>query len=102
MQEKLTAKLAKVVVGDPQKEETTMGALASIKQKHDVAERVAELNKDAKIVFGGNDSFTFNADHPEKALFSLQLYWCANSLYKRRMFIPRFRPGMYTHAISKH
>ena len=50
VQEKLTAKLAKVVVGDPQKEETTMGALASIKQKHDVAEKVAELNKDAKIV----------------------------------------------------
>jgi acyl-CoA reductase-like NAD-dependent aldehyde dehydrogenase len=34
-----SAKLAKVVVGDPQKEETTMGALASIKQKHDVAEK---------------------------------------------------------------
>jgi oxepin-CoA hydrolase/3-oxo-5,6-dehydrosuberyl-CoA semialdehyde dehydrogenase len=34
------------VVGDPQKEETTMGALASIKQKHDVAEKVAELSKD--------------------------------------------------------
>ncbi|MDB9687723.1 aldehyde dehydrogenase family protein, partial [Acinetobacter baumannii] len=59
VQEKLTAKLAKVVVGDPQKEETTMGALASIKQKHDVAEKVAELSKDAKIVFGSNDSFTF-------------------------------------------
>ena len=27
-----------------------MGALASIKQKHDVAEKVAELSKDAKIV----------------------------------------------------
>lgn len=75
-----------------------MGALASIKQKHDVAEKVAELSKDAKIVFGGNDSFTFNADHPEKGAFSLQLYWCANSLYKRRMFIPRKLSVRYVHS----
>ncbi len=75
-----------------------MGALASIKQKHDVAEKVAELSKDAKIVFGGNDSFTFNADHPEKVLFSLQLYWCANNLYKRRMFIPQKLSVRYVHS----
>lgn len=81
VQEKLTAKLAKVVVGDPQKEETTMGALASIKQKHDVAEKVAELSKDAKIVFGDSTSFTFNADHPEKgAFFAPTLLLCEQPL----------------------
>jgi oxepin-CoA hydrolase/3-oxo-5,6-dehydrosuberyl-CoA semialdehyde dehydrogenase len=58
-----------------------MGALASIKQKHDVAEKVAELSKDAKIVFGGNDSFTFNADHPEKgAFFAPTLLVCEQPL----------------------
>lgn len=66
-----------------------MGALASIKQKHDVAEKVAELSKDAKIVFGGNESFKFNADHPEKGAFLLQLYCYVSNLYKQPMFTPQ-------------
>src|SRR6202008_3302409 len=39
--EKLSARLAKVVVGDPSVEGVTMGALASRDQQRDVAERVA-------------------------------------------------------------
>ncbi|ENX41270.1 phenylacetic acid degradation bifunctional protein PaaZ [Acinetobacter sp. NIPH 2100] len=69
VQQKLTAKLAKVVVGDPQKPDTTMGALASPKQKQDVTAKVAELAKEAQIVFGGDSAFNFNADHPEKGAF---------------------------------
>ncbi|ENX15353.1 phenylacetic acid degradation protein paaN [Acinetobacter sp. CIP 64.2] len=69
VQQKLSAKLEKVVVGDPQKQDTTMGALASPKQKLDVAAKVAELAKEAKIVFGGETTFKINADHPEKGAF---------------------------------
>ena len=69
VQQKLSAKLAKVVVGDPQKQDTTMGALASPKQKLDVAAKVAELAKEAKIVFGDEITFKINADHPEKGAF---------------------------------
>ncbi len=43
--------------------------------------KFAELSKDAKIVFGGNDSFTFNADHPEKgAFFAPTLLVCEQPL----------------------
>lgn len=71
VQEKLVAKLAKVVTGDPTLENTSMGALASIKQKHDVAEKVEQLAQDAAIVFGGhlNAEIQFNAAHPEKGAF---------------------------------
>ncbi|MCH7339942.1 phenylacetic acid degradation bifunctional protein PaaZ [Acinetobacter higginsii] len=69
VQQKLSAKLAKVVVGDPQKQDTTMGALASPKQKLDVAAKVAELAKEAKIVFGDETTFKINAEHPDKGAF---------------------------------
>ncbi|OEY94714.1 phenylacetic acid degradation bifunctional protein PaaZ [Acinetobacter proteolyticus] len=69
VQQKLSAKLAKVVVGDPQKQDTTMGALASPKQKLDVAAKVTELAKEAKIVFGDDITFKINADHPEQGAF---------------------------------
>lgn len=69
VQQKLIAKLEKVIVGDPQKQDTTMGALASPKQKLDVANKVAELAKDAKIVFGGTTNFKFNATTPENGAF---------------------------------
>ncbi|MEN5171246.1 phenylacetic acid degradation bifunctional protein PaaZ [Acinetobacter higginsii] len=69
VQQKLSAKLAKVVVGDPQKQDTTMGALASPKQKLDVAAKVAELAKEAKIVFGDVTTFKINAEHPDKGAF---------------------------------
>ncbi|WP_151717150.1 phenylacetic acid degradation bifunctional protein PaaZ [Acinetobacter sp. TUM15071] len=69
VQQKLIAKLEKVIVGDPQKQDTTMGALASPKQKLDVANKVAELAKDAKIVFGGTTNFKFNAATPENGAF---------------------------------
>jgi oxepin-CoA hydrolase/3-oxo-5,6-dehydrosuberyl-CoA semialdehyde dehydrogenase len=50
--ERLAARLAKTVVGDPTIENVRMGALASHAQVKDVAERVAELSKGAEIVYG--------------------------------------------------
>ena len=55
--EKLQARLAKVVVGDPSVEGVKMGALASHAQQADVAERVALLRQSAELVFGGGKDF---------------------------------------------
>ncbi|WP_398494073.1 phenylacetic acid degradation bifunctional protein PaaZ, partial [Variovorax sp.] len=56
--ERLRARLAKTVVGDPSREDVRMGALASHAQQADVAERVAELRKGAELVYGGGDGFS--------------------------------------------
>lgn len=48
----ISARLAKVVVGDPAVEGVTMGSLASERQLRDVRSAVAELAKEARIVFG--------------------------------------------------
>jgi oxepin-CoA hydrolase/3-oxo-5,6-dehydrosuberyl-CoA semialdehyde dehydrogenase len=55
--EKLRARLAKTVVGDPANEAVRMGALASHAQRNDVTERVAELSRNAELVFGARDGF---------------------------------------------
>jgi oxepin-CoA hydrolase / 3-oxo-5,6-dehydrosuberyl-CoA semialdehyde dehydrogenase len=56
--EKLRARLAKVVVGDPSNEAVRMGALASQAQFADVSERVAMLLKSgAEQVCGASDGF---------------------------------------------
>ena len=71
VQSRLIAKLDKIVVGDPEREGVTMGALASIKQKHDVAARVELLSQEAQIVYGGhlNAGKAIDAAHPEKGAF---------------------------------
>ncbi len=71
LQSRLVAKLQKVVVGNPELENVTMGALASVKQKHDVAERVEQLSQDAEIVFGSHlrKDFKIVAEHPENGAF---------------------------------
>lgn len=51
--ERLKARLAKVVVGDPSVEGVKMGALASHAQQADVAERLALLRQSAELVCGG-------------------------------------------------
>ena len=55
--EKLRARLAKVVVGDPAVDGVRMGALASQSQQKDVAERVAALSQGNEVVFGAGDGF---------------------------------------------
>lgn len=69
VQERLIEKLKKVVVGDPAREGVSMGALASVKQKHDVAEKVEQLSQDAEIVFGSHwrQDFIFQVQDPEKS-----------------------------------
>jgi oxepin-CoA hydrolase / 3-oxo-5,6-dehydrosuberyl-CoA semialdehyde dehydrogenase len=52
VQEALSARLAKAVIGDPRQEGVTMGALASRSQRDSVRQAVAELSKYARIVSG--------------------------------------------------
>lgn len=71
VQTRLIAKLQKVVIGNPALENVTMGALASVKQKHDVAEKVEQLSKEADIIFGSHlrQDFDIQSDSLEKAAF---------------------------------
>jgi oxepin-CoA hydrolase/3-oxo-5,6-dehydrosuberyl-CoA semialdehyde dehydrogenase len=55
--ERLRARLAKVVVGDPSVEGVRMGALASMDQVRDVTERVAMLARGNEVLFGACDDF---------------------------------------------
>ncbi|WP_377449874.1 phenylacetic acid degradation bifunctional protein PaaZ [Rhodococcoides fascians] len=54
--EALKARLDKVVVGDPQDDGVTMGALASIDQRDEVLKSIRGLIKSATVVFGDPDS----------------------------------------------
>ena len=69
VQSRLIEKLKKVVVGDPAQEGVSMGALASVRQKHDVAARVEQLSQDAEIVFGSHlrQDFILQVENPEKS-----------------------------------
>jgi len=55
--ERLKARLARIVVGDPSLEGVTMGALASHEQRRDVAERVAQLARGNTVLFGDEPGF---------------------------------------------
>jgi oxepin-CoA hydrolase/3-oxo-5,6-dehydrosuberyl-CoA semialdehyde dehydrogenase len=72
-QEALSARLAKVVIGDPRDEATRMGALVSQSQRNDVREKIAMLAKDAAIVFGDPDAAPF---HEKGAFLSPVLLRC--------------------------
>ncbi|MFZ0022495.1 MAG: phenylacetic acid degradation bifunctional protein PaaZ [Acinetobacter sp.] len=69
VQNRLIEKLKKVVVGDPAQEGVSMGALASVKQKHDVAAKVEQLSQDAEIVFGSHlrQDFILQVQNAEKS-----------------------------------
>ncbi len=54
--ERLKARLARVVVGDPALEGVTMGALASHEQQRDVAARVAQLARGNTVLVGADAS----------------------------------------------
>src|SRR5690554_4541434 len=71
VQQRLTEKLQKVVIGDPAQDGVTMGALASVKQKHDVAAKVEQLAQEAEIIMGSHlrQDFSIQVAHPEKSAF---------------------------------
>ena len=79
--ERLRARLAKVVVGDPALEGVKMGALASHAQQADVAERVVLLRQSAELVFGGGQGFAPQGEGTAQgAFFQPTLLLCPQPL----------------------
>jgi oxepin-CoA hydrolase/3-oxo-5,6-dehydrosuberyl-CoA semialdehyde dehydrogenase len=76
---KLRDRLAKTVVGDPAVEGVKMGALASRAQQRDVAERVAELARGNRVIYGAADGFAPRGDGAaDGAFFAPTLLLCEN------------------------
>ncbi|MCH2066592.1 MAG: phenylacetic acid degradation bifunctional protein PaaZ [Shimia sp.] len=77
--EALSARLAKIVIGDPSLEATRMGALVSAGQKRDVLEKAALLGTEAERVFGNPDDFLVEGADAEKGAFvPPMLFHCAS------------------------
>ena len=67
----LSARLDQTVIGNPNREEVRMGALAGKIQLKEVKERVAELSKFTPIVYGHTDPLqVVGADHMKGAFMS--------------------------------
>lgn len=90
----LKARLAKVVVGDPAAEGVTMGALASVRQLHDVRDKAREIATEAELVFGDIENVdTVGADASRGAFISPLLFrlndpWKAKVVHDVEAFGP--------------
>ncbi|MBX9745541.1 MAG: phenylacetic acid degradation bifunctional protein PaaZ, partial [Hyphomonadaceae bacterium] len=60
VQDALKARLEKTTLGDPRDEATRMGALVSVGQREDVRAKIAELARDAAIVYGDPNAAPVN------------------------------------------
>jgi oxepin-CoA hydrolase/3-oxo-5,6-dehydrosuberyl-CoA semialdehyde dehydrogenase len=97
VQDAITARLAKVVVGDPSVAGVTMGALVSEKQVKDVRAAVSELAKEARIVFGDPETLPVGApgsDSAKRRAFMAPVLlrcddpWGATIVHEREAFGP--------------
>ena len=79
--EKLRERLAKVSVGDPSVEGVKMGALASMAQQADVAERLNQLAAGNEVVYGRADGFApVGEGAAAGAFFSPTLLLCRDGM----------------------
>ena len=76
--DKLMARLAKVVVGDPSVDGVKMGALASAAQKTDVAERIALLAQHNELLLDGRKVSPTGAGTEHGAFIAPTLLRCAD------------------------
>ena len=67
--EALKARLGKVVVGNPEAEGVTMGALASLDQRDDVLGKIKLLRAETEVVFGDPETFEVVGADKEKGAF---------------------------------
>ena len=75
----LQDRLAGVVVGDPQINSTTMGALVSKAQRRDVLAKAAVIANDAERVHGDPDSFHINGEAAQGGAFvPPMLFYCGD------------------------
>ncbi len=78
---RLRERLAKTVVGDPSIDGVKMGALASKAQVRDVAERVGELARGNRVLFGQRDGFSPKGSGTDRgAFFAPTLLLCDRPL----------------------
>ncbi|MES2149019.1 MAG: phenylacetic acid degradation bifunctional protein PaaZ [Pseudomonadota bacterium] len=79
---RLRERLSKIVVGDPSVEGVRMGALASLDQQRDVAERVAMLARGNEIIIGSADGFKPVGPGTENgAFFAPTLLLCRDAMH---------------------
>lgn len=79
--ERLRARLAKIVVGNPKVEGVRMGALASMDQHRDVSERVEMLARGNEVLFSARDGFNPVGDGVAAgAFFAPTLLLCRNAM----------------------
>ncbi|WP_075998126.1 phenylacetic acid degradation bifunctional protein PaaZ [Salaquimonas pukyongi] len=77
--EAITARLEKIVVGDPDAEGVRMGALVSLSQRDDVLEKAAQIAGEAEQVFGESGSFSPVGEGTENGAFlPPMLYHCSD------------------------
>ena len=67
--ERIRERLAAVQVGDPAREEVTMGPVATAQQLRDVSEGIGKLESCAKIVFGSKDQVEAIGRQGQKGFF---------------------------------
>jgi 3,4-dehydroadipyl-CoA semialdehyde dehydrogenase len=67
--DRLRERLAVIKVGDPAREEVTMGPLATAQQRNDVREGIRRLATCAKIVHGSASEVTLAAGDPDRGCF---------------------------------
>lgn len=86
--------LARIVVGDPAAEGVKMGALASMRQLHDVRDKARQLASEARLVFGDIDTVeTTGVDSAKGAFISPLLFrndepWKAKRIHDVEAFGP--------------
>ncbi len=79
--DRLRARLAKIVVGNPKVEGVRMGALASLDQHRDVSERVEMLARGNEILFSARDGFQpVGEGSAAGAFFAPTLLLCRNGM----------------------
>ncbi len=79
--ERLRARLAKIVVGNPKVEGVRMGALASLDQQRDVSERVEMLARGNEVLFSARDGFNpVGESVAAGAFFAPTLLLCRNGM----------------------
>jgi oxepin-CoA hydrolase/3-oxo-5,6-dehydrosuberyl-CoA semialdehyde dehydrogenase len=89
----LTDRLGKVIVGDPQIEGVTMGALATVGQAEEVRKRARELHGAAMLVFGDIDHVDVRGAEYTQAFVSPLLFraddpWTADIVHDVEAFGP--------------
>lgn len=75
----LCKRLANTTVGDPQAEDTHMGALVSASQKRDVLDKARLIGTEAELVFGQPDGFSLSKTaNANGAFVPPMLFHCTN------------------------